>query len=94
MTTSKPFHRAHSTRVLGGVCSAVADQMGLDVAWVRMAFVLGTLITGGLAFWAYFALWGVTPASPTEPAPIPRLIRWVVGLFTPSPGGDVPTVYR
>ena len=47
-------------RVIGGVCSGLADYFGLDVALVRIAFVIAFLFAS-FGFWLYVILWIVLP---------------------------------
>jgi len=42
---AEPMHRGGPERVVGGVCTALARQLGLDVALVRVAFVLALAMT-------------------------------------------------
>jgi phage shock protein PspC (stress-responsive transcriptional regulator) len=50
-------------RVLGGVCAAVADRLGLDVALVRLAAVVLLLLSGGTAVIAYLIGWVLIPST-------------------------------
>ena len=48
-----------------GVCSGVADYTGVDVTWVRVAFALGILVTGGFPLLpAYFIIAWVAQNKP------------------------------
>ncbi len=45
-----------------GVCAGIADYTGIDVLWVRVAAVLGTLMGSGVLIIAYFLIaWMGTP---------------------------------
>ena len=67
--TSTPSRRASSL----GVAALLADRLGVDALWVRIAFVLLALV-GGIGVLVYGALWlafssapsptGAGPASP------------------------------
>ncbi|HEX8435149.1 PspC domain-containing protein, partial [Archangium sp.] len=74
---AEPMHRGGAGRVLGGVCTALARQLGLDVALVRVAFVLALAMSGGTALMVYLLLWGLTPASATAKAPVQQLVDWL-----------------
>ncbi len=74
---AEPMHRGGRERVLGGVCTALARQLGLDVALVRVAFVLALAVSGGTALLVYALLWALTPGSATEKAPAQRLVNWL-----------------
>ena len=39
-----------------GVCSGLADYMGIDVLWIRVAMVLGTLMGSGFPILAYILI--------------------------------------
>ena len=85
------MHRGDARRTVGGVCVALARQFGLDVALVRVAFVLALAVTGGSALMVYMLLWGLTPASAYGKAPVQRLVDWLASLLrTP----EEPTVER
>jgi phage shock protein PspC (stress-responsive transcriptional regulator) len=71
------MHRGGPERVLGGVCMALARQLGLDVALVRVAFVLALAVTGGTALLVYLLLWVLTPPSAMGRAPVRRLVDWL-----------------
>ena len=47
-----------------GVCAGIADYTGLDVTIVRLAFVLGTVFTGGSVLLAYWIISWMTPEKP------------------------------
>jgi signal transduction histidine kinase/phage shock protein PspC (stress-responsive transcriptional regulator) len=49
-------------RRLGGVCAGLAEHLGLNVRYVRLAFVLASL-GGGAGIVAYLFLWALTPQS-------------------------------
>ena len=48
--------RTRPTRILGGVAALLADRLGIDALWVRIAFVLLALV-GGVGILVYGALW-------------------------------------
>jgi len=47
-------------RMLGGVCTGLADYLGVDVAIVRLGFV-GLTLLSGVGIVAYAACWIVIP---------------------------------
>ena len=49
-------------RVIGGVCSGLANFFGLDVALVRIAFVIAFMFAS-FGFWLYIILWIVLPVD-------------------------------
>jgi phage shock protein PspC (stress-responsive transcriptional regulator) len=46
----KRFYRITKGDIFAGVCTGLAKYFGLDVVWIRLAFVVGTL------FWGTFLL--------------------------------------
>ena len=49
-------------RVIGGVCSGLAEYFGLDTALVRIAFVIAFMFAS-FGFWIYIILWAILPVS-------------------------------
>jgi phage shock protein C len=43
-------------RKLFGVCSGLANWLGLDTIIVRLLFIAGTIMTGSLLLWIYLIL--------------------------------------
>jgi phage shock protein PspC (stress-responsive transcriptional regulator) len=74
-----------------GVCLAVGRQFGLDVALVRVAFVIALAVTGGATMLVYLLLWAFTPPSAIGKAPVQRVVEWVTG---PAEGSAEPKVER
>lgn len=64
--TRRMLYRHPSDRVLGGVCSGLADFTGLDVALIRILWLVATLATGGSGLLAYGALWLLLPVGTTD----------------------------
>lgn len=58
----RKLERARDAR-LGGVCSGIARRFGVDPVIVRIVFVGGTLLTGGLLAILYLALVFALPRS-------------------------------
>lgn len=59
---SGKLERAANARI-GGVCSGIAGRFGVDPIVVRIVFVGGTLVTGGLLAIAYVALMAALPKA-------------------------------
>ena len=71
----RPLVRPRAGRQIAGVCLALAQANGWDVAVVRILTVLGFFFSGGLVGVAYLAGWiGI----PEEPLALP-------GPFSPNP---------
>ena len=58
----KKFQRDMQNKVIGGVCSGLANYFSVDVAIVRVIFALA-LLCFSTGFWLYLILWIVMPAS-------------------------------
>lgn len=59
---NKKFERSSTNRVIGGVCAGLADYLNLDVALMRVLFVVAALC-GSFGFWLYIILWIVIPSQ-------------------------------
>jgi len=71
--------------IVGGVLAGVAARLGWDVRLVRVLFLAGVVVTGGLLLAAYAVGWLLIPAAQSggraAPAPIPGRRRgWQLGL--------------
>ncbi len=60
----KKLYRNENDKILGGVCSGLADYFGVDPAVMRVIFVL--LLFFGLGFIAYIILWVAVPSTATR----------------------------
>ena len=47
-----------------GVCSGIADYTGVDVTWVRVGTVLGTILGSGFLIIAYLVIGWIAEAKP------------------------------
>jgi phage shock protein C len=65
---TRTWYRSRHGKMIAGVCAGLAAEFGVSVTMVRLAFLLGTLIGGGMGIIIYLALWVVMPYAP-EPAP-------------------------
>lgn len=60
----KRFYRDTDHQVIGGVCSGLAQLIGIDVVWVRLVVAL-LLFLEGIGFFLYLLLWLIVPAANT-----------------------------
>ena len=60
MADYKRLERNPMNKVIGGVCSGLADYFNLDVALVRILFVIA-LLFASFGFWLYIILWIFIP---------------------------------
>jgi phage shock protein C len=56
-----------SDRILGGVCSGLAEGFHVEALWVRLAFVLLAFVQG-IGVLLYFVLWILMPERSGRPA--------------------------
>ena len=60
----KKLTRNMDNKMLAGVCSGLADYMGVDPTVVRVLFALVTVFTAGIGgLIAYFACWLIIPPN-------------------------------
>jgi phage shock protein C len=62
-TTGKRLTRRSNDRMVAGVCSGVADYLGLDATLVRLLAVVAALFSGGAVAVAYIAAWVLMPEA-------------------------------
>lgn len=60
MMANKKLERDPMNKVIGGVCSGLANFFDLDVALVRVAFVIA-LLFASFGFWLYIIMWVIIP---------------------------------
>lgn len=69
---TQPWLRPREGRVLVGVCAGLAEQFGISVSIVRLAFVLGSLFSGGFFLLVYLGLWLAMPDEGSTARGLPR----------------------
>ena len=57
---TRSWYRVRDGKMIAGVCAGLAEQFGISVTILRLAFVLGTLM-GGPGLVIYLVLWAVMP---------------------------------
>ncbi|MBC7866850.1 MAG: PspC domain-containing protein [Gloeobacteraceae cyanobacterium ES-bin-316] len=67
-TGSKRLYRNENSKVLGGVCSGIANYLGMDVVIVRVIFI----VLFGALFIPYLVLWVAVPSSASVVIGSPR----------------------
>ncbi|MCP3141793.1 PspC domain-containing protein [Pyxidicoccus xibeiensis] len=87
---AEPFHRGVEGRTLFGVCAALAQQLNVDAALVRVGFVVALAVSGGTALLVYLLLWAFTPPSVHGKAPLQRTVDWLSSIGN----SDEPQVER
>jgi phage shock protein PspC (stress-responsive transcriptional regulator) len=65
--------------MIGGVAAGFARHVDIDVVWVRLAFVVATVLGGGLGIVLYVAAWLIVPEGEASDAVVagPRAARAV-----------------
>lgn len=61
----KRLHRIPDGAMIGGVCTGIAAYFSVDVAIVRVLFVLAALLTQGLGILVYVAMMFIVPEANT-----------------------------
>jgi phage shock protein PspC (stress-responsive transcriptional regulator) len=61
---SRTWYRSRTNRRIAGVCGGLADEFGISVTVLRLAFVLAALMSWGVGLVVYLALWVVMPYRP------------------------------
>jgi phage shock protein PspC (stress-responsive transcriptional regulator) len=60
-----PLYRSRRHRILGGVCGGLADWLGWSPTWVRILFVVVSILSAGFpGTIVYIILWIVMPKAP------------------------------
>lgn len=65
------LYRNTDDKVLAGVCSGLANYLGIDPVFIRILFVA----LFGLVFWLYILMWIIVPAKSIESNITKRLFR-------------------
>lgn len=65
------FFRSADDKVIAGVCSGIANQMGIDPVIIRILFVL----LSGALFWIYILMWIIVPSQSISANVVRRLYR-------------------
>jgi phage shock protein PspC (stress-responsive transcriptional regulator) len=69
---TQPWARPREGRMIAGVCAGLAEQFGLSVTLIRLAFALGLLFSAGMFLLVYLALWMAMPdAGRVRPGRLP-----------------------
>ena len=65
---SRTWYRSRTNRRIAGVCGGLAEEFGLSVTVLRLAFALAALMSWGVGVILYLTLWVVMPYRPAGPA--------------------------
>ena len=69
---TRTWYRSREDKKIAGVCAGLAREFGISTSLVRLAFLLGTLIGGGMGIVIYLVLWVVMPYRPAHLADADR----------------------
>ena len=68
----KTLTRSTEDRMVGGVAAGLADYFGVDTIFVRVGFIVGTVMTSGAGAVAYLALLMFMPSADDQSkSPLP-----------------------
>ena len=62
---TRTWYRVPENKLIAGVCAGLAEQFGVSVTIIRLAFVLGVIIGWGMGLVLYLALWVIMPNRPS-----------------------------
>ena len=72
---TKRLVRARKGRLLAGVCSGIAEYVGIDVTVIRLIFVALGVVTFGVGVLIYLAAWIVIPEEGEDQSIAESLIK-------------------
>jgi len=72
------LRRSVDDKIIGGVCSGIAESLDLDPVWVRL-FALLLIFANGIGVLLYIALWIIMPVSSSK-------IKTVKGSYKTAKG--------
>ena len=72
---ARRIRRDPENGMLGGVAAGFARHFGVDVVWIRLAFVLTTVFGGGVGIVVYLAAWLIVPEGDDADAGGARRVR-------------------
>ena len=92
---STRLERSNANKVVAGVCGGIGEYLQVDPTLVRVFFVVGTIVTGGLGLLAYIVLIVLMPL-PGQPAPFVKTsgvsTSTLEGAATGEPAATAPAV--
>ncbi|MCX2681442.1 PspC domain-containing protein [Galbibacter sp. EGI 63066] len=61
----KQLYRDIDRKYIGGVCAGLSYYLGIDVLWVRLIFILITILSSGFGILIYILFWILVPEAVT-----------------------------
>lgn len=83
------LERSTTNKVVAGVCGGIGEYLQVDPTLVRVFFVIGTIVTGGLGLLGYIVAIVLLPL-PGQPAPFVKT-EGVTSSTVDSATGEVTT---
>lgn len=63
--SNNPLYRSRKHSMLGGVCGGLAEWLGWSPTWVRILYIIGSIISAAFpGTIVYIVLWLVIPKEP------------------------------
>lgn len=62
---TRKLYRSNKDYKLAGVCGGIAEYLGIDATFIRLGWILFTLL-GGSGILAYLIAWAVIPNRPNS----------------------------
>src|SRR3979490_263887 len=81
------LERSLTNKVVAGVCGGIADYLQVDATLVRVFFVVGTIVTGGLGLLGYVVLVVLMPL-PGQAAPFVKTSEVTTSTVEGAAPGD------
>src|SRR5438874_1699128 len=91
--SSAPAHRLYRSRadhMVSGVSGGLAAYFDVDPVLVRLLWVAGAVLSGGVLLLAYLALWVLVPEEPPVPQSTLRAGDRSVTFETGREGDEIP----
>lgn len=63
--THKTLYRDIDRKYVGGVCAGLSHYLGIDVLWVRLLFIIISILSLGTGSIIYLSLWILVPEAVT-----------------------------
>jgi len=71
-TSPRRLFRSRNQKMIAGVCGGLAEYFNVDPTWVRLLFVLLTLLGVGLFVIVYLIFWVIVPLAPPSSAELSK----------------------
>jgi phage shock protein PspC (stress-responsive transcriptional regulator) len=74
MNGAKRLYRRPEGRIVAGVCTGLADYVGIDVTVIRLAFAVLTIF-GGFGALLYVVAWAIVPEEGEKESIVEGLVH-------------------